>query len=251
MKTIIALDFDGVICDSIDECLVTAWNAYLSMNGKLANNSTPDQLPRDFVDTFYKLRYLVRPSGEYGILIDAIQQGITELSEVAFQQMCNGRIDFMSAYERQFYVERNRYRDTDWDGWIKLHRRYDESLAGWQELSQQVSLYIVTKKDLESIRRFNREWSLGLIEDRIYARDCELSKSDAILEIIRLNNTTPDRVYFIDDHPGHLREVAPTGVNCRWASWGYHRIVGCTDFPGIDSLRDIVNEITTQFGSQE
>ena len=59
MPTLVFLDFDGVICDSALECLVSSWEAYFRDHGRDA----PKAVPVDLKERFLALRPYVR-SGE-------------------------------------------------------------------------------------------------------------------------------------------------------------------------------------------
>ena len=37
-KNLLIFDFDGVLCNSINECLITSYNAYNFINGDLSSN---------------------------------------------------------------------------------------------------------------------------------------------------------------------------------------------------------------------
>ena len=55
--TIYILDFDGVICDSIDECMLTTYNSFND-----TNKINISDVPSHFRKYFYEYRYHVRPA---------------------------------------------------------------------------------------------------------------------------------------------------------------------------------------------
>ncbi len=71
MSKILCLDFDGVLCDSIDECLLTSYNAYFE---KYFDKI--EKINQKFKNYFYEYRYFVRPAGEYLIIYKAFEENI-------------------------------------------------------------------------------------------------------------------------------------------------------------------------------
>ena len=67
-KKLFVFDFDGVVCDSTDECMVTSWNAWQRWNGKNHFRTTLEEFTDREIDEFRPLRYYVRGAGEYYIL---------------------------------------------------------------------------------------------------------------------------------------------------------------------------------------
>src|SRR5689334_25432393 len=69
-QPIVVLDFDGVVCDSTEECIVTAWNAWQAHSGKNERVRTSVEVPEPFRDAIRKHRSYVRTAGEYLLLIE-------------------------------------------------------------------------------------------------------------------------------------------------------------------------------------
>ena len=83
-EIVLALDFDGVICNSIDECLITSYNAFY--NTKINNVS---EIPDDIQSFFYTYRHYVRPAREYYLLHKALQKKLTNFDLKIFHQLKN------------------------------------------------------------------------------------------------------------------------------------------------------------------
>jgi hypothetical protein len=71
--TILALDFDGVICDGLIEYFEVAWHTYCQV-WKPANNTPPD----DLALRFYRLRPVIETGWEMPVLIKALVDEIPE-----------------------------------------------------------------------------------------------------------------------------------------------------------------------------
>ena len=72
---ILAIDFDGVVCDSTEECVVTAWNAWNLRIEHPGHVRMPSEVPEPFRTTLCRYRSYVRTAGEYLILIETARMG--------------------------------------------------------------------------------------------------------------------------------------------------------------------------------
>lgn len=70
----LALDFDGVIVDSINECLATALNAYTRFCGKDQFCTDLRLVPEGLADAFRSMRPLIRRGEDYVFLIQAFEE---------------------------------------------------------------------------------------------------------------------------------------------------------------------------------
>ncbi len=81
--TILALDFDGVICDGLIEYFQTAWRTYCQIWKPV--ETVPDP---DLALSFYRVRPAIETGWEMPLLIRALLTGITE-EQILLE---NGRI---------------------------------------------------------------------------------------------------------------------------------------------------------------
>lgn len=221
MKSIVALDFDGVICDSIDECLLTAHNAYHRLGGHAPLAKDLSSLNPDFVTRFRRLRYLVRPAREYWLLIHWLETQNGDLELDRFERLREEYRSTLAAFEPAFFEARDSLRRADAGHWSDLHQPYEEFASGWHAVRTACTVHMVTTKDLESVRHFNRLWDLGFEDDHLWTHERAPSKAWAIRRIAMIEGCSPSEITFVDDDPRHLRDVSETGARCFWVSWGY------------------------------
>src|SRR3989304_782079 len=88
MGNLLLWDFDGVIVDSIDECLLTSYNAYLQYQ-RISNGFIEklEDIPKYNREEFYRTRKYVRPAGEFFVLYRAISDNIKIESYVIFRKL--------------------------------------------------------------------------------------------------------------------------------------------------------------------
>lgn len=243
---IVALDFDGVICDSADECMVTSWNAYAQLFGTTSRVSGIAELSSHHIECYRRNRYLVRPAREYGLLWHLVLSGNERIDESTFTAAAIEHSPWMKQFETLFFQTRRDLQDKDPEKWIELHNQYTEA-SECRERLHRYPLYLVTNKDAHSVALFNQFWNLNIPDENRFTFNSGLSKREALQIIITRNSISPSQLYFVDDHPNHLEDVVSVGVQCRWASWGYHREIGCTRFQSLESLSDLVNEIELHY----
>ena len=221
MRPLLALDFDGVICDSLDECLVSAVNAHARLRGRTTLVRRPDELDPDLVARFRVHRHLVRGAGEYETLLHWLRTRDDDPTPATFAEAVRLRAADVIAFQPVFFIVRTALRSADPAAWTALHRHYAEAAASWDELCDAREVHLVTTKDLASVRHFNDVWHLALADDHLHTCERFVSKAGGVRELAGRRGVQPKAVTFVDDHPLHLADVAATGARCLWASWGY------------------------------
>jgi phosphoglycolate phosphatase-like HAD superfamily hydrolase len=220
-RVLLGLDFDGVICDSVDECLVTAVNAAACpAGGKVVAHT--DQIDARLLAGFRRWRYLVRPAEEYGALLAWLhERPDAHPTPASFAMFVRMRGDALVAFGERFFAARRTLHAADPEAWLALHRRYPEAVEGWRTLHERAEIHLVTTKDRESVRRLVDSWDLEVPDQRLWTRETFDDKADAVRRLAAAAGAAAEDVIFVDDHPGHLADVATTGATCWWASWGY------------------------------
>ncbi|UCH62742.1 MAG: hypothetical protein JSU77_13305 [Fidelibacterota bacterium] len=226
MKPIIALDFDGVICDSLEECLVTAYNAYHRLEGSNCWASSTADIKPAVANSFRRLRHYARNAQEFWIIMHWCLTDGGLLSQTQYDGLISTYAAKLPVFEPIFFESRHIFSSADMDRWLGLHRMYTEFQDGWNAVKGQFPVHIVTTKDLISVQYFNRHWQLGIPEECLWTKERIMAKAKIVQRIAVGSGHPIQDVLFVDDHPHHVREVAATGARCFWASWGFLRIPG-------------------------
>jgi phosphoglycolate phosphatase-like HAD superfamily hydrolase len=210
---ILALDFDGVVCDSIGECMTTSHLAYCEVSPHL-----PLECPSLWQSLFRARRGVVRPSGHYLLLWDWITRfPDRNLSPHQFEQLGCGQELRIKDFERLFHSLRDAAINDDPDRFVHLNPLYPGVVESWPAL-RQWPLYIVSTKDEPSIRLILSR--SGLEVDGIFGRGVG-PKPESLLRIAAAHRSPPDRVVFVDDNALHVADAASVGVTAVLANWGY------------------------------
>jgi phosphoglycolate phosphatase-like HAD superfamily hydrolase len=212
---ILALDFDGVICDSIVECLETSYQAFLTLNQGLG---LPEKIPQEWRSTFCKRRGYVRPSGNFYMLWKWITESPDKvITFTQFENSCEKNKSVIEDFSELFHGIRSKKILENKNLFIEQNKLFPGVKKNWP-ISLENSIYIVTTKDIESVKIIMDSAQLNY--DDVYARGSG-PKSLSILKIAERNMVKASDIVFVDDSIAHLEEVAITGCSTIHATWGY------------------------------
>ncbi len=145
---ILALDFDGVVCDGLIEYFETAWRTYCQVW-----SSADSKPPFDLAPRFYKLRPVIESGWEMPVLIRALLQGVDEADiwhnwgAIATQFLQQANLTAADLGKKLDKV-RDEWISTDLEGWLSLHRFYPGVVERLQFLvNSSVQLIIITTKE--------------------------------------------------------------------------------------------------------
>ena len=218
----LALDFDGVIADSIDECLVTAYNAFTHANWDYESRKDLSGFSDLEIGEFRNLRPLIRRGEDYVFLLLAMAEKKQFLSQVEFDDFLDQNESSREAYRRLFYAERERLQTQNHEKWLDLNLLYPGMTACLKSVDRD-EIYIVTTKDLVSVRLILEHSGISLRPDHMFQADKTLRKPAILNSIQMKRGVEGEQIHFIDDHVGTLMEAkrdSSARVYC--ATWGYN-----------------------------
>ena len=215
MKRVLALDFDGVIWDSVGECFVMARRVFTEMYG----------LPcSDLEAAFRRGRWLVRTGGDFLLVLQLAMADpdgdLTQFSKVQFEKLQHEKAAETEAFSREFYALREKTRDEHWNEWVSFQQPYPLLLQQVDDLRRVFDQIVVcTTKDTKSAQMLLASAGLEL---PIYGKELALHKGDQINALCKQQGVEPSQIFFIDDLVENLDQVRPSGAACGLAAWGYN-----------------------------
>ena len=209
-------DFDGVLVNSIDECLLSSKNAF---DDKLEDSEDFDLFFREF-------RYLVNPANEYITLCNTyltiLGKGL-EVSDTEVVELFNSKKVAESSVEKRnnlnrFFRSRLDLKKRNIQRWLSSHLPTDFLNF---VLRERIEFTIVTTKDRLSTMDLCNFFNLAPVA--IYSSD-DVSAYGSKAKLI--NKLTPCgcRAVFLDDSMEHLRGPFDNNITPMWARWGYTKI---------------------------
>ncbi|TGM44522.1 hypothetical protein EHQ92_12850 [Leptospira biflexa] len=216
---IFVFDFDGVVCDSTDECMITSWNTWQKWNGRNLQRRQVVDFTEEEILNFRKLRPRVRGAGEYFILNKILDEKITIDNQNDYELLLANNRENIQKFKILFLSERQIFRAAHPTDWILLHSVYPEVINLLRDLNLQNRLYIATLKDFLSIRMILDYYSVNVEDSKIVDEAKIVSKLDALEKILLLSDTTKEKLIFFDDNVTHLFESFSNGFEVYLTAW--------------------------------
>lgn len=237
MMKVLALDFDGVVCDSGRECMATALATYDAMTpgsplisrirGRQGEGRWHDlDLTGDPVAiSFENMMPLGNRAEDFGVSLRAAE-GFLELTDQGAYDTFYATLDpdWLQAYHAAFYEQRDLAHAFDMHGWLDLHAPYPAFNELLRRRSADVTLALATAKDRRSAEVLLDHLGLG----GLFAPECVLDKQTGVTKTVHLTalkdrlDVAFEEITFVDDKVNHLQDVAPLGVRPVLASWGFN-----------------------------
>lgn len=221
---ILALDFDGVVCDGLIEYFQSAWRAYQ----QIWSSENLEQ-PEALASTFYRLRPVIETGWEMPILLRAIFKDISEDEiwrdwvRVERRILASEELD-PKQIEWRLDEERDRWIATDLESWLNCHRFYPGVIQKLRStLNQGLKVIIITTKESRFVRQLLLKENLDFPESLIFGKATKRPKSQILQDFVKAGE---DQIWFVEDRLKTLQSVTqhPTldRVDLFLADWGYN-----------------------------
>jgi len=223
---LLALDFDGVLCDGLPEQFQTAWQAYCRL--WQPREATP---PQALASQFDRLRPVVAVGWEMPVLLAALQAGVPEARiwqdwpgvarEVMAAQQLDGAI-----VARVLDAVRDEQIATDPAAWLDQHRFYPGVVGRLQALlaAPGLTVLVVTTKEERFARRLLQQAGVSFPAGAIWGKECQQPKTETLRQLLAQHQ--PAALWFVEDRLETLQSVqqqldAPN-LRLFLAQWGYN-----------------------------
>lgn len=224
--TVLALDFDGVLCDGLKEYFLTAWRAHCQIWH--VDKSTP---PEGLAEAFYRLRPVVETGWEMPVLIRAIELQFSEADLLHDWSTIAARIlqtDGLQPAQLASEVDgvRDRWIAEDLDSWLAEHEFYPgviERLRSFQ--FAPTGPIIISTKEGRFIRQLLQRQGVEPDTVQIFGKEAKRPKGQILRELIAsyIDSAT---FWFIEDRLKTLQGISQqpdlAAVQLFLADWGYN-----------------------------
>lgn len=223
---LLALDFDGVLCNGLREYFQTSWRVYQQV--------WPDQEDQQGMamsaleQEFSQLRPVITVGWEMPLLLRAILEGtpapdiLQNWPQVRDRLLATYNLTATDLGERVDGL-RDRWIERDWQSWLALHTFYEgvvTALQRWQTQGQPLA--IVTTKEQRFVTYLLEQAGISFPPEAIYGKDQQQPKP-VILKSLQSTYGAP--LWFVEDRLGALLQVAATPelgeTELFLATWGY------------------------------
>jgi len=234
---VLALDFDGVLCDSIRETFATALRTYADLvpdsrliarvDARLGSwpwTKTQIDTEPDFL-RFAQLVPLGNRAEDFGVALLSmdleLQLGDQESYDSFYRSL---EPDWLARFHGRFYESRSTLRTAAREAWLALHTDYPLFTALLHEIDGEITLAVATAKDDESLGLLLGRFGLSAL----FPPELRLDKETGIQKTEHLSRLSErlripfTDITFVDDKVNHLAKVAGLGVRPVLAGWGHN-----------------------------
>jgi phosphoglycolate phosphatase-like HAD superfamily hydrolase len=219
---LLVLDFDGVLADSAREAFAVARRAWSALCPASSLDAVGEaSLYRDFL----ALMPLGNRAEDYGVVLAALDAGVVPADQNAYDAFYAARDPaWLRAFHERFYAERRALADADPAGWRAMLGPYPALLDVLRRRAGSCRYAIATAKDHRSVSLLLADWgAAGLFEpDLVLDKETGVTKVSHHEHLARRTGLGYADMTFVDDKVNHLDAVAPLGVRCALAAWGYN-----------------------------
>jgi len=225
---ILALDFDGVLCNSVYEGMRSAWRVYRDIW-----DGSGDTPPPKVAEAFVRLRPAMEIGWEFPVMLRALIEEIPEATLVQeFQTTWRQRIVENHKLNpkdltARFDGTRDEWIGKDLDSWLGCQNLY-RGIAGRLNglLKSEVQLFVITTKEGKYARLILERSGVPFPAERIWGKERARPKTDLLRVLHREHGVTHADIWFVEDRLKTLQSVeqqADLGeVNLFLAAWGYN-----------------------------
>ncbi|MBD3883539.1 HAD family hydrolase [Phormidium tenue FACHB-886] len=228
--TLLALDFDGVICDGLIEYFQTAWKTYCLIGSPMSE--TP---PLGLAEQFYRLRPVIETGWEMPVLVQSLLDGIPEAELFSnWAAIALKEVEKLNLSPAEIAARLDGVRDewiaTDVNDWLAQHRFYPGVAERLQQIVDgSVTPFIITTKEQRFVRQLLKQQQVDIAESQIFGKEVKQPKAQTLRSLINRYTQelgAPPTVWFIEDRLKTLQaiETQPDlqGVKLFLAGWGYN-----------------------------
>lgn len=223
---LLALDFDGVLCDGLLEYFQSSWRAYC----QIWQPETPT--PSDNIQArFSKLRPVIETGWEMPVLLRALILGISEetilqdWSRISQQILTSDQLE-PKTLAKTLDTLRDQWIHNNLEEWLSLHRFYPKVAEKVRQTLAEgkIQVLIITTKEGRFARRLLQQENIEFPPDAIIGKESKRPKHETLRQIIA--QTQKERIWFVEDRLKTLRSLQQQTdlqtVKLYLADWGYN-----------------------------
>jgi len=234
---VLALDFDGVICDSICETFATALHTYAGLVSesrlvsRIESRLGPWPWTAAAIETepdfarFAELVPLGNRAEDFGVALLAMDTEVAIPDQNAYDALYGSlEGDWLARFHRRFYESRSALRDAAPEPWLALHTDYPRFTQLLHQIAGHITLAVATAKDAASLGLLLDRFGLsGLFRDELRLdKETGVQKTEHLSRLSERLRVPFATITFVDDKVNHLTKVAPLGVRPVLAGWGHN-----------------------------
>lgn len=233
---VLAIDYDGVIVDSVMDSLFVSHNAYLKLFGSekrkqfggkpFTFQNWPIILERyvEEIKYYRSLRPYIRDATDYGLIQKLMEDGKNIQNQEEFDSYRRTDRFDLGKFHDIFFQERRRLQKEDFKGWLSLEPPYEDVIKGMRKFVKEgIKVMVATSNRTEFIfKAFHpRYYDIPVKSEDILDFNFGEDKSKQIQHIHEKYRVDFKDIYFVDDQLAHLEQTRSLGISVFLADWSY------------------------------
>ncbi len=215
---VIAIDFDGVIGDSVKECFVQSVKAYSNLGGKIKTTAETEK-------QFREARPLTTQPEQFLSVLRLMEQN----PKIDFRQMTQQTMnnEFQKdkkrgkLFNQKFKEHRKEMQKISPKEWFALQRSFPRVAKFVRKLQAGNKVFIATTKDSKSVSDLLKRYGISIPEKNIVAREFSSDKRKQLQEIAFRAGVPIKKIVLLDDAIEQVRGAREIGAKGIIAPWGY------------------------------
>jgi len=216
-EKVIALDFDGVIADTENECYIISIPAFRRMGEEIEDNNRVRS-------EFRKARPYVKHADCYYTVLKILQDPKANFDTITFSEFAKMRDknkERGKEFHKLFYEERAKLQQN-MDKWVELNPPYAGIPKIINMLMKSFHVVIVSAKDKNATKLLLDSYGLHIEDENILAKEFSMDKKYQMRFISDKFHVPFYKIIFVEDNLEQLLNVKELGVKLVLASWGYN-----------------------------
>ena len=214
------LDFDGVLCDSREECLVVSYRAFLAVTKqRCVNGFDLSSIPADLASRFRVHRFLVRVAREYALLWQLLTDGKDLVTDRPLTEHVSWDEGQLENYREAFFDERKKWQKESQASWFLSNPLYAGIGETLRNPAVRDKFLIVSSKDETAMESILRHHDIPVQRKQLFGAETRRDKEDLLKEIMAASKP----VSFLDDNLQNVMTAQRLGLKPALAGWGYNQ----------------------------
>ena len=213
--TLLVLDFDGVICDSVEECWVSSWRAYHErFLGRAPSPPSPGN--RTF---FRSLRPFVRSGEDFVLIQHLAERGSAPTDQAEFDgEWEKPGLPSRGRFKDLYYQARTELYERDPAAWLAMNRIFPHVAPALSALPARVERFILSTKKAQFVSAILGANGISLPDRHVLYSEGE-PKLAAVQRLMR--ELPAAEAVFVEDQVDALRANRDGRIHTYLATWGY------------------------------
>ncbi len=214
-------DFDGVICDSVHECLLVTYNAYQRLQSPTAQRVLDITIIAPEIQAeFRRLRPYLKGAEDFIPMFLAITQGGPIASQQDFEAFKGRYESQLPEYLNAFYEERDFLKQHEKAVWLRLNPLFDGIAETLQQRDSFERMSILTTKRQADVREIFEYQQIPFPAEQIVYMKAA-GKSQKLLTMVQDHAASMEDTVYFEDQVNFLVASQQHGIGSYLAEWGY------------------------------